>query len=173
MSGKNVKRMIKLVDILKEISLGTPYRNKFNWEEGFLTYSTEFPSDSTSVKVLIDGLTSDPGEYELSFSTKNSTGKWNVSKVDPWEENPSPISIPSSEYLKILSTVGEALIDFLTKYSPKALEIAPWDTNPNKKSQKEIIYKSLFQSNASKINNIEYNIEMIGDRVRLTRKEND
>ena len=165
--------MIKLIDILKEISLGKPYQTQFNWKESFLTYTTEFPSDSTQVRIQVDGLTSDPGEYALSFSTKNLLGKWNVSKTDPFDETSPAPSIAPSEYLKILSTIGEALIDFLVKYSPKALEISPWDSDPNKKSQKEAIYKSLLKSNSSKINNAGYDIKILGDDVMLTRKEND
>ena len=162
--------MIKLIDILKEISLGKPYQTQFNWKEDFLTASTIFPSDSTQVKIQIDGLTSDPGEYSLSFSTKNSSGEWNMSKTDPFDETSPAPSISPSEYLKILSTIGEALIDFLTKYSPKALEIEAWDLDPAKRSQKDIIYKGLFQSNKERINNAGYDFGISNGDIRLTRK---
>ena len=93
-----------------------------------------------------------------------------MSKTDPFDETSPAPSISPSEYLKILSTIGEALIDFLTKYSPKALEIEAWDLDPAKRSQKDIIYKGLFQSNKERINNAGYDFGISNGDIRLTRK---
>ena len=62
-------------------------------------------------------------------------------------------------YLRLMSTVAEALLDFATQWQPASIDITGSDTSSlSKDAQKTRIYRALLAANASRVSTAGYRV---------------
>jgi hypothetical protein len=76
------------------------------------------------------------------------------------------------DYLRLIRTVGEAIMDFCTQYAPEAVDISGGDADPAMKQKKNRIYAAFLQHNASKLAQSGYTSLRRGDSLWIMRKQN-
>jgi len=145
--------LIRLKTLLTEITLGTPYQTQFVWQDMQWGLTTEFTTPAGTYEVLAVE-SSDPdahAEWSIGFSTVMPSGTKSVSQTSAAlsREDPSTketARITGAEYMRVLSTVAEAIFDFIAQYGPSTIHFEPYDNNETKTRQKDAIYGALLRS---------------------------
>jgi hypothetical protein len=126
------------------IKYGDDYEISFDEESGY------------DVKIDFIDLVSNKKTYVLAFSVGNNM----IQKF----------KTTTKAYFKILSTVGEALLQFLSEYEPFLIIINGQDKEGSK-GQKDFIYKNIVENNKSRLNEKGYAFEVGPTSVKIFKEE--
>ena len=144
--------MIKLKDILREITLGsvTPYATHFEWVDKWGdgdSFECRFEADSQPILINAHYWDSSAigvgGEWEFAFFAKSPSGSgWTV-------RGDRGTAKGQVSYLRLIKTIGMALRDFIdTVPGVDVIDITGSDEGMGEKGpQKSAIYRQLLQSN--------------------------
>ena len=135
-SFKTYKDRILLSEMLDEIFDSEPFKNNFNFkDEENGDVKVESFKDPLSNKINIVFYNIKNNLYELDFGVNgNSFSNFNL-------------EYSLKDYSLLLSTIAQAVSQFLERYKPKGLKIEGEDSfekiikNPDKDGQKNSIYK--------------------------------
>lgn len=163
--------MIKLHNILMEITLGSvkPYATQFAWKDDFYLgqtyYESSFSADGQPVMMQLSPLRTADGEreYIFVFTTQNRSGMQSYS-------HDSSVARGQIDYLRLIRTVGDALLDFCTQYAPDAVDVSGGDADPLAKQKKNRIYAAFLRDNATRLATAGYTSMMRGDNLWIVRK---
>lgn len=163
--------MIKLCNILTEITLGSikPYATQFVWKDDFYLgqtyYESGFDADGQRVDMQLSPIRTADGEreYIFVFMTQNPWGTQSYSHA-------SSVARGQIDYLRLIRTVGDALIDFCTQYAPDAVDVSGGDADAATKQKKNRIYAAFLRDNAARLATAGYSSLMRGDSLWIVRK---
>ena len=157
--------MIQLRDILTEISLGsvTPYATQFAWWSVGEQYEAKIDADG----VRID-LTMVPLQHnEWGFGILAPTADGHGSTV----AHSRSAAVGRVNYLRLMSTVAEALLDFIAQWQPESIDVTGSDTSSiDKDSQKTRIYRALLSANATRLATAGYSVLDRGGKLFIVRR---
>jgi len=145
---------IKLKPILTEITLGgvTPYATQFAWklhDEGHR--ETQFQADGQRITLAMV----DQGHQQWAFAMLTPTQDGQGHTV----AHSRSAAAGQVNYLRLMSTVLEALLDFATQWQPASIDITGSDTSSGaKEQQKTRIYRALLAANMSRIATAGYRV---------------
>ena len=158
--------MIKMHALLTEITLGgvTPYATQFTWkraDEGHR--ETQFQADGIRITLAMV----DQGHQQWAFAILTPTADGQGHTV-AHAKSAAPGQV---NYLRLMSTVAEALIDFATQWQPASIDITGSDTSSGaKEAQKSRIYRALLAANMGRITTAGYRVLDISSGLWLVRK---
>lgn len=165
--------MIHLRDLLAEITLGsvTPYATQFAWRRDIVMQQTHYESEFSAEGHVI-GLElfpvyppSDEREYIFQFTAPNAFGSQSYSHVSSAVSGQIP-------YLRLIATVGEAVLDFCAQYTPDAVNVSGGDADSAMSQKKTRIYAAFLQDNAARLAAAGYTHLMRGNHLWIVRKSN-
>lgn len=163
--------MIRLKHILSEITLGgiQPYATQFVWQRHSLSDSARIATFSADgIQVELVAMQTDDAE----------TSDWDFAIVMPTHDGEGrtvahsrSIATGQINYLRLMSTAAEALLDFVSQWQPDSVNVSASDTsNSAKESQKAKIYRNFLAANASRISAAGYRVLDTGRELYLVRK---
>jgi hypothetical protein len=138
--------MIKLQQLLSEISLGgiTPYVTQFTWAENGEWRETEFDADG--VRITLTMVPEGGGEWGFAIITPTADGH-GVTVA-----HSRSAAVGQVNYLRLMSTAWEALLDFVTQWQPASVDVTGSDTASTAKDlQKTRIYRNMLHANAAQL----------------------
>jgi hypothetical protein len=144
---------IRLKDLVMEITLNNiaPYTTQIAWEDSNMGYEFQFRDDTGNwISVFMAdtaGYEDDPA-YEVSFFVKNA-------KATSYTAN-KQVSSTTANYLRIMATVGAAIMDFIERHQPAFVEFTGADSDPKKAAQKTRLYTQFARDNAGKFTALGY-----------------
>ena len=146
---------IRLKALVMEIKLDNiePYTNTINWEDSNMGYEFQFQDDAgnwVSVFMADNSGARDPEDrdYEVSFFVKTP-------KSTSYSAN-QQIRSTTANYLRIMATVGAAILDFLERERPYFVEFTGADSDSKKAAQKTRLYAQFAQDNVGKLLTLGY-----------------
>lgn len=155
--------MIRLKALLTEITLGAPYQTQFVWQDMQWGLTTEFTTPAGTYEVLAvesPYLDAQPAEWSIGFSTVMPSGAKSVNQTSAaisWKDPGGETAlITGAEYMRVLSTVAEAIFDFIAQYAPATIHFEPYDSNQTKSRQKDAIYGALLHSAKTRLLTLGY-----------------
>lgn len=159
--------MIQLRALLAEITLGgvTPYATQFTWNRMTDTASreTQFQADGVTITLAMV----DQGSQQWAFAILTPTADGEGQTV----AHDRSAAAGQVNYLRLMSTVAEALIDFATQWQPTSIDITGSDTSSGaKESQKSRIYRALLAANMPRIATAGYRVLDTSSGLWLVRK---
>ena len=164
--------MIQLRDLLAEITLGSiaPYATQFVWSTyqvmGQTYYDSEFDADGRRIEMTMTPI--DPqqeaAEYIFVFKTPD---KWGTTSYS----HSASSAVGQLDYLRLIRTVGEAILDFCTQYAPDSIDISGDDGDSAMRSKKTRIYAAFLQHNASRLAQAGYTFLRRGNSLWIVRKQ--
>lgn len=165
--------MIKLRNILTEITLGSvePYATQFVWKEdpylGQTYYESAFNADGQQVEMQLSPLRTADGEREYLFiyMVENRWGTTSFSHT-------SSMARGRVNYLRLIRTVGDALLDFCEQYAPDAVDVSGGDSDPVMAQKKTRIYAAFLRDNAARLSTAGYTTMQRGKSIWIVRKSN-
>ena len=138
--------MIRLQDLLTEIGIGSvdPYVSNFVWRENGEHREAEIDADG--VRILFAFTPHNSREWDFAILTPTrEPGGWTAAHA-------RSAATGQISYLRLMSTVAEALLDFIADWQPESIDITGSDTSSTEKDlQKTRIYKSMLASNAARL----------------------
>ena len=153
---------IRLKDLVMEITLANiePYTNTINWEDSNMGYEFQFRDDAgNDISVFMADTAAAYGDeaddddeepiYEVSFFVKNPKSGGVYSATQQKQST-------TANYLRIMATVGAAIMDFLKRYRPYFVEFIGADSDPKKAAQKTRLYTQFARDNSGKLNALGY-----------------
>ena len=153
---------IRLKDLVFEITLNNiePYTNTINWEDSNMGYEFQFQDDAGNwVSVFMADTAAAYGDeaddddeepiYEVSFFVKNPKSGGVYSATQQKQST-------TANYLRIMATVGAAIMDFLKRYRPYFVEFIGADSDPKKAAQKTRLYAQFARDNSGKLSALGY-----------------
>ena len=146
--------MIRLTQLVTEITLGgvTPYATQFTWKPTMVGHrDTTFQADDITITLAMVNL----GAQQWSFAilTPTQDGEGHTVAHD------RSMAVGRINYLRLMSTALEALIDFATQWQPASIDITGSDTSSGaKEQQKSRIYRALLAANMSRITTAGYRV---------------
>ena len=163
--------MIHLKDLLAEITMGsmTPYATQFTWRRDTVLqqtwYESEFFIDEHEVGIELIPVRTQPDEreYIFQFTMPDTFG----SKSYSHGLSAAAGQVP---YVRLIATVGEALLDFCTQYAPTAVDVSGGDADLAMKQKKTRIYAAFLRDNATRLATAGYTSLMRGDNLWIVRK---
>jgi hypothetical protein len=138
--------MIRLQDLITEIGIGgvQPYATQFTWSLNGGHRESEFDADGVPIIFAFTPHTSREWDFAILTPTADSAG-WTVAHA-------RSAATGQISYLRLMSTVAEALLDFIADWQPESIDITGSDTSSTEKDlQKTRIYKSMLASNAARL----------------------
>lgn len=157
--------MIRLKSLLTEISLGgvTPYATQFPWEEWGDSLQSTFDADGV--------------EIELNM-TPQGYDEWGFAMVTPSTDgrgftvaHSRSAAVGRVNYMRLMSTVAEALLDFVAQWRPEAIDVTGSDTTSTEKDlQKTRIYRSLLAANKTRLETAGYTVLDTNGKLFIVRK---
>jgi hypothetical protein len=163
--------MIQLMQLLTEITLGsvTPYATQFAWKTerylGKTYYESSFNAEGQAVDMTMSPIDNvhDETEYIFVFMTQD---KWGLTSYS----HQSSVAKGQLDYLRLIRTVGEAIIDFCTQYAPESVDLSGGDADPAMAKKKNRIYAAFLQHNAARLMLAGYTTLQRGDKLWIVRK---
>ena len=124
--------MIQLRTLLAEITLGgvTPYATQFTWKPTMVGHrDTTFQADDITITLAMVNL----GAQQWSFAilTPTQDGEGHTVAHD------RSMAVGRINYLRLMSTALEALMDFATQWQPASIDITGSDTSSGAKEQQK------------------------------------
>jgi hypothetical protein len=165
--------MIQLTQLLTEITLGAikPYATQFTWKTerylGKTYYESSFNAEGQQVDMTMSPIDNvhDETEYIFVFMTQD---KWGLTSYS----HQSSVAKGQLDYLRLIRTVGEAIIDFCTQYAPESVDVSGGDADPAMEQKKNRIYAAFLQDNAARLAQAGYTHLVRGSKIWLVRKSN-
>jgi len=138
--------MIRLKHILSEITLGgvQPYVTQFTWRFADPHYEAAFEADGN--KILFAFTEQSRAEWSFGILTQTADREgWTVTHA-------RSSAVGQINYLRLMSTVAEAILDFVALKSPESIDITGSDPGSTEKDlQKTRIYRMMLQANSSRL----------------------
>lgn len=147
--------MIRLKSLLTEISLNTlqPYATRFTWEsvgrQSSEVYEARFAADD--VEVVMTMLNGGHNEWYFAFLMPTASGRYGTMGSGRTTSHARSEAPGQLNYLRIIRTAGEAIMDFCNAYSPEAVNISGADSDTEKRSQKTRLYAAFVRDNAAEL----------------------
>ncbi len=161
--------MIRLKNILTEISLNSiaPYATQFTWrDEGDGIHEAEITAEGNRIIFAFVLMTRHHGaEYSFAMLSQDRGREgFTVSHA-------RSAAAGSVNYLRLMRTAGEAVLDFLAIHAPVSVDVTGADTaSTEKDAQKTRIYRALLSANAARIATAGYTVLDRGTHLYLVRK---
>ena len=158
--------MIKMQSLLTEITLGgvTPYATQFTWKRMTDTESRETTFQADGVAITLAMVDQGHQQWAFAILTPTHDGEGQTVAHD------RSAAAGQVNYLRLMSTVAEALIDFATQWQPASIDITGSDTSSGaKERQKSRIYRALLASNMGRISAAGYRVLDIASGLWLVR----
>lgn len=155
MNAKEKNNMIKLSDLLTEISLASvsPYATQFVWRKPHPEddiWEADFVADSQPIKMVMQRwrtpVPDHDYEYQFAYFTRAGGNGW---PYDGWTTSTSlSAAAGNTNVLALLKTVGLAIRDFADQTPDcDVIDITGADSAAQKGEQKTRIYQILFRDN--------------------------
>lgn len=160
--------MIRLKTLLTEISLGSirPYATQFTWtQEGRAQWETRINADGEPIRfVFLMSDARDGGEYSFAMMSQDRSREgFTVSHA-------RSAASGNINYLRLLRTAAEAIMDFARIYAPMAIDITGSDTTSTAKDlQKTRIYRSMLMANSGAVASAGYTVMDRNGKLWLVR----
>lgn len=164
--------MIHLRDLLAEITMGstTPYATQFVWSTfqvmGQTYYESNFDAAGQRVEMTMSPLRTQNAEQEYIFVFA-TPDKWGTASYS----HASSAAIGHIDYLRLIRTVAEAILDFCAQYAPDAIDISGGDADPAMQQKKNRIYAAFLQQNAARLHEAGYTFLLRGNSLWIVRKQ--
>lgn len=162
--------MIKLHNILTEITFGAvqPYATQFVWQPMGSTdqWKCAVTADSTNIEfVMVHG---ENNEWYFAFTmpTRNA----NALTAGRTTSHTKSGAVGQLNYLRLIRTAGEAILDFCTNHAPEAVNISGADSDSDKESQKTRLYAAFVRDNAARLSTAGYTTMQRRDQLWLVRR---
>jgi len=162
--------MIRLQDLITEITLGgiQPYATYiFTWtQEGTHHWETRIMADGEPIIfAFVRTSHMDGGEWSFAMMSQDRSREgFTVSHA-------RSAATGQLNYLRLMRTAAEAILDFARIYAPMAIDITGSDTTSTAKDlQKTRIYKGLLDANAAALATAGYTVLMRNGKLWLVRK---
>lgn len=157
--------MIRLQDLITEISLGgvTPYATQFTWAAN--GDWREATIDADGVSIILAMVPDRFNEWGFAIVTPTADGH-GVTVA-----HSKSAAVGRVNYLRLMSTVAEALLDFVTQWQPESIDVTGSDTASMQKDlQKTRIYRSLLSANAPRLERAGYIVLDRSGKLFIVRK---
>lgn len=157
--------MIRLQDLITEISLGgvEPYTRQFTWAANGDWREAEIDADG--VPIILAMVPDRFNEWGFAIITPTADGH-GVTVA-----HAKSAAVGRVNYLRLMSTVAEALLDFITQWQPESVDVTGSDTSSLEKDlQKTRIYRSLLSANASRLERAGYTVLDRSGKLFIVRK---
>ena len=157
--------MIRLRDLITEIGLGgvEPYTRQFTW--ALNGDWREAAIDADGILVTLAMVPTDRREWGFAIMTPTADGH-GVTVAHAKSAAAGRVN-----YLRLMSTVAEALLDFITQWQPDAVDVTGSDTSSTEKDlQKTRIYRGLLSANASRLAAAGYQVLDRTGKLFIVRK---
>ncbi len=157
--------MILLKQLLSEISLGgvQPYTTQFTWRlEGDWREAT---IDADGVKINLSMVPEGYNEWGFAIITPTADGR-GVTVA-----HSRSAAVGQINYLRLMSTVAEALLDFVAQWQPAPIDVTGSDTASTQKDlQKTRIYRGLLSANAARLAAAGYTVLDRSGKLYIVRR---
>jgi len=163
--------MIRFADLLAEITLGNiqPYARQFPWESMSNiddAYEARFMADG--VEIVMTMMHGGDNEWYFAFLMPTAqTNAWNSGRTTSHSKSGA---VGQLNYLRLIRTAGEAILDFCTTHTPGAVNISGADSSADKESQKTRMYAAFVRDNAARLAAAGYTTMHRGDQLWLVRR---
>lgn len=163
--------MILLRNILTEITFGAiqPYATQFVWEPMGSTdqWKCTVVADSTNIEFVMIHGEHDEWYFAFTMPTRNRN-----SAIGRTTSHTKSGAVGQLNYLRLIRTAGEAILDFCSNHAPEAVNISGADSDADKESQKTRLYAAFVRDNASRLSTAGYTTMQRGDQLWIVRKSN-
>jgi len=140
--------------LLTEITLGgvTPYATQFTWKHAADGHrESQFQADGVTITLAM--VVQGHQQWAFAMLTPTQDGEGHTVAHD------RSAAAGRVNYLRLMSTVAEALIDFATQWQPASIDITGSDTSSGiKERQKSRIYRALLAANMGRIATAGYRV---------------
>ena len=161
--------MIRLRDLLTEISIGgiRPYATQFTWtQEGMGHWECKIDADGEPIIfafVLTDARMG--GEYGFAMMSQDRSREgFTVSHA-------RSAAAGQVNYLRLIRTAAEAILDFASIYAPMSIDVTGSDTTSTEKDlQKTRIYRGLLSANAARLASSGYTVLDRSGKLYIVRR---
>ena len=169
--------MIKLHNILTEITFGAiqPYATQFAWQPMGSTdqWKCVVTADSTNIEfIMIHGGNNDSMYNEWYFAFTMPTRNANAQTAGRTTSHTKSGAVGQLNYLRLIRTAGEAILDFCTNHAPEAVNISGADSDSDKEYQKTRLYAAFVKDNWARIAAAGYMSMQRRDQLWLVRRSN-
>ena len=157
--------MIRLKHLLAEITLGgvQPYATQFTWSLNGGHREAEIDADGVPIIFAFTPHTSREWDFAILTPTAVLPG-WTVAHA-------RSTATGRINYLRLMSTVAEAILDFVAAWQPESIDVTGSDTHSMEKDlQKTRIYKSMLQANSARLANAGYTWLYRSGKLWIVRK---
>jgi len=150
--------MIRLRDIITEITLGsvTPYATQFTWHsvsDHSEVWEAEFQAEST--RVVMNMLHGGEGDWYFAFLLPTQDATLGSGRTTSHAKS---AGTAGASYIRIVRTVGEAVLDFCATHAPEAVSLSGADSDDDKASQKTRIYAAMLRDAAPRLAQAGYRV---------------
>lgn len=154
--------MILLRDILREIAFGgiTPYALQAPWHRTHRRGDWEASIDADGVAVRMYMTLGEHNEWYFAYTMPDVGGGRTMTHAK---------SVGGVNYLRLIRTVGEAILDFCDAHAPEAVCVTGADADDRKESQKTRIYAAFLTDNQARILSAGYVSRWQRDELWLVR----
>lgn len=167
----NAPHNVRLKEPLAEITMGSiaPYATQFTWESiGNIDDAYEARFSADGIEIVFTMMHGGEGEWYFAFLMPSAqTNAWSSGRTTSHEKSGA---VGQINYLRLIRTAGEAIIDFCTTHAPEAINISGADSNTDKELQKTRLYAAFVRDNAARLSVSGYTTMQRGDQLWLVRK---
>jgi hypothetical protein len=170
--------MIRLKSLLAEITLSNvqPYATQFTWRKDFNYFEAQVSCDGEPILFAFEKMRSavEIGdaevEYVFTIAARREDG---INGNQGWSIRHDASSTRGKiDYLRLMRTAAEAILDFIRIYAPDGIDITGSDPNAKKDLQKTRIYRNLIHSNSAELAAVGYTILDQMGKLFIVRKSN-
>lgn len=164
-----MQRELKMIKLL-EITLGAvqPYATQFVWQPMGSTdqWKCAVMADNHNIEfVMVHG---ENNEWYFAFTLP--TRNRNAHTAGRTTSHMKSGAVGQLNYLRLIRTAGEAILDFCANHAPEAINISGADSDADKESQKTRLYTAFVKDNASRLSVAGYTTMQRGDQLWIVRK---
>lgn len=157
--------MIQLMQLLTEISIGgvEPYATQFTWSLNGGHRESEIEADGERITFAFTPHSGREWDFAILAPTADRGG-WTVAHA-------RSAAVGRVSYLRLMSTVAEAILDFVAAWQPESIDVTGSDTtNMDKDLQKTRIYRAMLQANATRLATAGYTWLYRNGKLWIVRK---
>jgi hypothetical protein len=160
--------MIKLTEIT--LSAVQPYATQFTWQPMGSTdqWKCTVTADSSNIEfVMVQGL---DNEWFFAFTmpTRNTNPLFGGRTTSHTKSG----AVGQLNYLRLIRTAGEAILDFCANHAPGSVNISGADSDSDKEHQKTRLYAAFVRDNWARIASAGYVSMQRRDQLWLVRRSN-
>lgn len=160
--------MIKLTEIT--LNAVQPYATQFTWQPMGSTdqWKCTVTADSSNIEfVMVQGL---DNEWFFAFTmpTRNTNPLFGGRTTSHTKSG----AVGQLNYLRLIRTAGEAILDFCANHAPESVNISGADSDSDKEHQKTRLYAAFVRDNWARIASAGYMSMQRRDQLWLVRRSN-